>query len=527
MAVDQQNDVASKSHSYLEMEQLWALPDDLLGGTLRMREKGATYITQHEAEEQGDYDSLVDSAVLFGGYEKTLDDLTAKPFERPLSVNGADELSEFLGMLESDVDRTGKSLGTFAKELFREALHRGVTHVLVDFPKVPEGATLFDRRRIKARPVLIHVQAPRLLGVQTTFAEDGSEVLAQARIWEEATVPNGLYGEKVVQRVRVFTRETWEIHERVATETHPLTVVNSSGPESNPGPDLDEHPIAAGGYALIEQGTHSFGEVPLVSLYFKQSGPYQGRPVFEAVGHLNLAHYQSSARQRSFLDFARVGTVALFGFTEEDMATGITWGANRYIRTEKGPRDAEVKTVEHGGQAIAAGREDLDELKEEMQALGSAPLIKRSTTITATGEAREEGQGMSQAQSWVRELEKALVQCFEFAAKWLGEELPEKFGVDVFSDFGITTRSEKESDFLIGLCESGKLTVKTLLKELKRRGLFGEAFEVQEELDAIDEEGPALPDPAPGAEPPDPDPEPEDEPEPDPEPEPDDGLDAE
>lgn len=490
------NTVDSKSLAYQEMEDLWQLPDALLGGTLRMRREASRWLLPKEAEDSRDYISRVSMSYLFGGYERTLDELSSRPFEKPVSLQTQAKLPEFLAEIEEDVDRTRKNLTAFAKELFHEALHRGVTHVLVDFPRVRPGATLEDRRRLKARPILIHVQAPRLPGWRTEKLEDGSEVLSMVRIYEQETVPDGDYGDKIVERVRVFTRSTWEIHEREAVDADGLAAeagTDGAGPDPNPGPD-DADDLARDGYVLTDQGTHKFGEVPLLTLYFKRTGYMTGRPVFENVAQLNLAHFQSDSRQRSYLDFARIGAVALLGFTEEEVASGgFAWGVNRFLRTERGPQEADVKTVEHSGHAIEAGRNDLRDLEEQMQVLGTAPLVQRATAITATGEARDEDRGMSKAESWIRDLESFLEECYAYAARWLGVELPEDFAVDIFSDFGVTLRGAEESRLLLDLCLAGKLSSETLLREFKRRGVFADSFAADEELERIEEEGPALP----------------------------------
>lgn len=486
------NTIDSKSLAYREMEDLWELPDALLGGTLRMRKESTQWLPSKEAELPRDYSARVSMSYLFGGYERTLEELTSKPFEKPVSLQTEARLPEFLDAIEEDVDRSRKNLTAFAKELFFEALHRGVTHVLVDFPKVPTGASLELRRRLKARPVLIHVQAPRLLGWLTEKLPDGAEVLSMVRIYEQETVPDGPYGEKIVERIRVFTRTTWEIHERLAAVADDIESTDGTGPEPNPGPD-EENEISAGDFALAESGTHPFGEVPLLSLYFKRTGLMTGRPVFENVAQLNLAHFQSSSRQRSYLEFARIGTVALFGFTEDEMSAGVAWGVNRFIRTEKGPQEADVKAIEHSGHAIEAGRTDIRDLEEQMQVLGSAPLVQRATAITATGEARDEDRGMSKAEAWIRDLEQFLEECYAYAARWLGVELPEDFAVDIFSDFGVTLRGAEEARLLLDLADAGKISHETLLRELKRRGIFADAFAADEELERIEEEGPALP----------------------------------
>lgn len=487
------NSVQYRARAYREMETLWKLPDSLLGGTLRMRHEASEWIPAKESEDGAAYTSRVQMSYLYGGYQRVLEEMACKPFEKPVSVQTEAELGEFLDPLEENTDRQQTNLTGFAKEILHEALHRGLTHVLVDFPRMEADATLAQQRDAQARPYFIHVQPPRLLGWQTV-REGDAEVLSMVRVYEETTEALEPYGEQRVERIRVYTRKGWEVHERIhQDEASPTHVANyGPGPDPNPGPESRDTE-AGGGYKKVAEGTHSFGEVPLYTLYLNKTGYMQGRPVFENVAHLNLAHFQSTSRQRAYLDFARIGTVALLGFSEEDVANGVAWGINRFIRSSKGPQDAEVKTIEHSGAAIQAGREDLQDLEERMQIMGSAPLVQRATAITATGEARDEERGMSRAEAWIRDLERFLADCYEAAAKWLNTELPDDFAIDIFSDFGVTQRGAEEARLLFDMQAGGTITKETLLRELKRRGLFADAFDAGEELDRLEAEGPELP----------------------------------
>ena len=484
--------VEAKSRAYQEMEVLWELPDDLLGGELRMQAQAARWLPRREAEDPGDYLVRVGQSELFTAYEQTLEDLTSKPFEQPVAVRQADSLSEFLADIEDDVDGEGTNLSSFAKELYREALHRGLTHVLVDMPRVPPDATLEDRRRTNARPVFVHVEAPRLLGWQTERVGN-SRVLTQVRIYEETDEPDGTYGEKIIRRVRIYTRDGFEVW-RAEDEVHNLDTT-SAGPETNPGP---EDAIDTGGFDLEDSGTHTFGAVPLVTLYFKKSGFLQGRPVFENVARLNLAHFRSNSRQRDYLNFARVGTIGLLGFTEDEAKAGISWTHHRFIHHKNA--QSKIAPVTFPTEPLNAGVVDLERLEKAMQAFGKAPLIERSGRMTATGEKRDDDEGMSRAQAWVRDTERFLLRCYELAGEWMGEELPEGFGVDIFSDFGITEGTADDREWLGFLRQENLLSDLSTLQEVKRRGRLSDALDPEKELEAVEAEGPAPGEDGPGGE---------------------------
>ena len=75
------------------------------------------------------------------------------------------------------------------------------------------------------------------------------------------------------------------------------------------------------------------------------------------------------------------------------------------------------------------------------------------------------------------------------AATWVNQPIAdEDFAVDIFSDFSITTRGAEDLDRIIKMREGRHITHETMLKEVKRRGTLSEAFDVDEEIEALEAE---------------------------------------
>ena len=140
-----------------------------------------------------------------------------------------------------------------------------------------------------------------------------------------------------------------------------------------------------------------------------------------------------------------------------------------------------------------------NELREEMQQLGMAPMLKVQGGQTATGEAIDEVRSQSQAQSWVESLEWLLFESYRMAARWESpqvaedELLPEQFDVSVFRDFGLVARSQQDLATLDAARSRRDISLETYLGELKKRAVLGEDVDIDEELQRLDAEGPALP----------------------------------
>jgi hypothetical protein len=174
----------------------------------------------------------------------------------------------------------------------------------------------------------------------------------------------------------------------------------------------------------------------------------------------------------------------------EDQIKEITIGAYRVVCV--GSPDAWFKFCEHSGNALGAGRDELQRIEERMRVLAAEPLVERSGVPTATGRVIDEVKNQSSAQAWVRGLENALVDAFDMAATWAKVELPSGFAVSIFSDFNLAIKSADDLKVLSADAARGGLDKETYLREIKRRGLLAEATDIDEVLERIESEGAAL-----------------------------------
>jgi len=123
----------------------------------------------------------------------------------------------------------------------------------------------------------------------------------------------------------------------------------------------------------------------------------------------------------------------------------------------------------------------VQKIEDQMAALGMQPLLITVGPETATGKAIDEIRAQSEAQAWAEGLEWALYKGYELAAQWLGVALPEDFDVTVFRDFGIVMRTMTDLQMLQADATAGRITVERYLLEAKRRGLYGDDLDPQEE----------------------------------------------
>jgi len=448
--------------AYNTMAVNWCLIDDLNSGTSAMQANCLTYLPKFPKEEDGNYNIRVANSTLFGGYADTVKSISSKPFSKPVTIQG--ELPEPLNNIEDDTNGQKMSLQQLAKDLLTDFVNRGVSHILVDYPLTlsEEGTTpnLKQERENGYKPSLIRISPDQLIGWRVEKDFTGRPELTQIRIKETQTEPDGEWGEKSVEYVRVIGKYNWQLYHKIEDE-----------------------------YFILEEGVNSLGKVPLITAYANQTGFMTAEPPLKELAEVNLTHYRSDSDQRNILHIARTITLFLRGFSDDDAAK-IALGPNQLISTSNPESDA--KFVEHTGAAIDAGSKDVEKLEERMMILGLQPFLRKMGNQTATGQSIDESRANSDIQAWVMSLEDMLYKAYKLSGEWINTELPEDFKVDIFNDFALWVRAAEDIGNLIKVKQAGEISRTTFLREVKRRGLLSETVDINEEIERIESEGPAL-----------------------------------
>ena len=467
---EQQDQVDAIGPAYQRQMKAWQLIEDLMGGTAAMRRAEQRWLPREPLESSREYEARLARTMLYNGLADAIQRVVSKPFTRPAAING--DLPERTAELEDDVDGTGRTFTSFAREWFDSGVRYGMSHCLVDFTR-REGEEVPNAAEDTGRAKLIIVDPPRLLG----FRADGDK-LTEVRILEVRDEPSGTYTSRETKFVRVYRETEWELWRQDGKK-----------------------------WSMFDSGSHSFGAVPLVTFYTTPIAYLESKPPFEDLAWVNIAHWQSFSDQRHILRFARFGLLFAKGFGEDDLdpegtggnehlddegrntsgaRSGIAVGPNKLITADS--KDADLKYVEHSGAAIGAGEKDLERLEERMEVLGLQPMIRRTGGTTATARAIDEAKTTNDVQAWIRECEGGLRQVLDFAAQWYGEEVSDDTVVDIFNEFGISLTREVDAKTLLQLEAMGSITKKTMLLELKRRGVLSDELDIDAELENLEPE---------------------------------------
>ena len=411
------------------------LIEDLLEGTYGMRKKHRRYLPQEPRELDESYDSRLARSVC-PPYLVRLERLLAGMLTRkPVRlVDTSDTITEQL----FDVDLNGNDLNVWTYESARKMVRYGHVGTLVDAPA--DGG----------RPYWVTYTPRQILGWRTE-AKEGKQELTMLRLQEVASVPDGLYGEKLVQQVRVLTPGEYEIHQK------------------------DEK----GDFRVVDEGRTSLSSIPFSIAYANRIGFMESRPPLEDIAELNLKTYQIQSDLDNQLHISAVPMLAFYGFPSS--AEEVSAGPGEAIAF---PADGRAEYIEPGGTSFEYQFKRLEALAMQINELGlSAVLGQKLTAETAEAKRINRSQGDSTMMVIAQNMQDMIDNCLQFHAQYLGQN--EAAGSSrVNRDFMGTRLDPQEINSLLQLYTAGTITQETLLQQLSDGEVLGDDFDVEEELDA-------------------------------------------
>lgn len=444
--------VRSESEAVSAMSVQWPMILALMSGTSAMRQGGTKYLPQWPNEQSESYASRLATATLYPAFARTVEVMASKPFSKPVAIDEGTppRIVEWI----ENVDLSGRSLHSFAADVMQDCISYGLSGVLVDYPQASQVRTRADEMVTGVRPYFAHYKPQSILGWKSQ-KRNGHETLTQLRLLETVEEDDGEFGTKQVEQVRVLEPGTWAIYRK-------------------PGDS----------WIVYEEGTTTLSEIPFVFFYGIRKGFGIGHAPLMELAFQNIEHWQSLSDQQTILHVARVPILTVIG---ADSDSQITVGASSAVKL---PIGADMRFVEHSGQAIEAGRKSLLDLEERMRQTGAELLVLKPGDITATQVTSENEANRCTLQKIVEVFEDGLDQCLEYMADWVGEA--DGGSISLFTDFGASTLGEASAELLLKANQSGKLSDETMFDEWKRRGIISPENDWQDEQERIQEQGPAL-----------------------------------
>lgn len=428
------------NQAWQNQEPHWILIEDLIGGTYEIRRRHRRYLPQEPREQAESYDNRLARSVVPPYYQRLERMLAGMLTRKPVQLKDVeDTIREQL----FDVDLQGNDLNVWTYETARKMIRYGHVGVLVDAPADGQGRVYWCS------------YTPReILGWRTEMI-DGQQQLVQLRLQESVIVPDGEYGEKTVEQIRLLTPGAYQLHRK--------------GDQGN--------------FELYDEGTTSLNRIPFAVAYANRVGVMESRPPLEDIAELNLKVYQAQSDLDNQLHISAVPMLAFFGFPSS--AEEVSAGPGEAIAF---PAEGRAEYIAPPSNAFDAQFRRLDQLAQQINELGlSAVLGQKLSAETAEAKRIDRSQGDSTMMVIAQQMQDTIDNCLSYHAQYLN--IAQAGSSYVNRDFLGARLEPQEISALLQLYTAGTITQETLLTNLAQGEVLGDDFEVEEELMATQQGG--------------------------------------
>ena len=428
--------VESPNTAYINMEPHWLLIEALLQGTYGIRKGHRKYLPQEPRELDEAYDNRLMRSTLAPYYVRLERMLAGMLTRKPVRL---EDVSDVVTEQLFDVDLQGNDLNVWTYETARKCIRYGHVGVLVDAPKAGQNG----------RPYWSQYAPPDILGWRSEIAS-GKQQLTMVRLMEKITVPDGLYGEKQVEQVRVLTPGAFEIHRK------------------------DDK----GEFRLVDEGRTSLSEIPFAVAYSNRVGVLESRPPLADIAELNLKAYQVQSDLDNQLHISAVPMLAIYGFPQS--AEEISAGPGEALSL---PTEARSEYIEPSGNSYSAQFQRLEQIAQQINELGLAAVLgQKLSAETAEAKRIDRSQGDSTMMVIAQQMQDLIDNCLTFHAQYMQQAQAGSSFIN--RDFLATRLEPQEIQALLQLYTAGTITQETLLNQLSAGEVLGDEFDVEEEVEA-------------------------------------------
>ena len=440
LAQRQVTQIYDPNGSWYAQEPHWILIEDLLSGTYGMRRKHRRYLPQEPRELDESYDNRLARSVCPPYYQRLERMLAGMLTRKPVRLEDtSDTITEQL----FDVDTQGNDLNVWTYETARKMVRYGHVGTLVDAPQ--DGGS----------PYWVTYTPRQILGWRSEL-KDGRQALTMLRLSENVIVPDGDYGEKAVQQIRLLTPGAYQLHRKGDN----------------------------GEFRIVDEGTTSLSDIPFSVAYSNRFGYLESRPPLADIAELNLKMYQVQSDLDNQLHISAVPMLAFFGFPSA--VEEVSAGPGEAIAF---PAEGKAEYIEPKGTSFEYQFKRLEQIALQINELGlSTVLGQKLSAETAEAKRIDRSQGDSTMMVIAQNMQDMIDNCLRYHAQYLGQETAAGSSY-VNRDFVGVRFEPKEIYALLQLYTAGTITQETLLRQLSDGEVLGDDFNVDEELEATSNAG--------------------------------------
>ena len=410
----------TRTRAVLDMMKSWEIMKAVSEGTDYLRQNSEAFLPLEPREDYDAYLARVNRAVFSPFTQRLIRAATGLVLRKPITLTGDPYWTE---MFKMDVDGCKSDLDEYARRILMCSLTYGQSHILVDYPAPSGAVSLAEERAQDRRPYWIEVDPTNLYGWRLD-RESNYGNLIQVRLAEKAVLPDGQFGEKVFDQIRVIEPGRYRVFRKKEQIEEMYDVADNSvtGDFEMGSADKD--------YKQVESGNFSLGEIPLVTIYSGKTDNLVSKPPLLDIAYLNLAHFQRQADLIHSLHVASQPMLVMEGY--DDQTKDLAISVNYAMATQPGNK---VYYVEPASSAFDAQSAEIKELQMQMATLGISTLSQQKFVAESADARRLDRVDTNSMLAMVSmELEQKLQKAFNLSAEYVGIEPPE---VKISRDFDI------------------------------------------------------------------------------------------
>jgi len=410
----------TRTRAVLDMMKGWEIMKAVTEGTEYLRKNSEAFLPLEPREDYTAYMARVNRAVFSPFTQRLIRAATGLVLRKPISLTGDPYWTE---MFKMDVDGCKSDLDEYARRILMCSLTYGQSHILVDYPAPSGAVSLAEERAQDRRPYWIEVDPNNLYGWRLD-RESNYGNLVQVRLAEKAVLPDGDFGEKVFEQIRVIEPGKYRVFRKIDQIDEMYDLADNSYAGEFDAQTTGEE------YKEVESGEFSLGEIPLVTIYSGKTENLVSKPPLLDIAYLNLAHFQRQADLIHSLHVASQPMLVMEGY--DDQTKDLAISVNYAMATQPGNK---IYYVEPASSAFDAQSAEIKELQMQMATLGISTLSQQKFVAESADARRLDRVDTNSMLAMVSmELEQKLQKAFNLSAEYVGIEPPE---VKISRDFDI------------------------------------------------------------------------------------------
>ena len=305
----------------------------------------------------------------------------------------------------------------------------------------------------KPKPYLTCINAQQVRGWRTV-GNRSQAPLTQVRYHEVVSIPEGQFGEELVEQICVLTPIGYQRWRKQSPRVQ-----------------------ANAGWEMVEEGTHTAGEIPFVTVYSNRLATLYSKPPLEEVAHLSVAYAQRFTDYMNSLHVGSMPMLTLKGFDPDIGQESLGLSVNKAILL---PPDGEASIVSPPSDSYQEQLRCLTTLEEQISSLGISALAKQNITNTAAESKRLDRIDSDSIMSIIsQDLERAVGDILRIAGKYVGKEPPK---VTIPKDYENRLLDGNQITAMLQLQMQNQISQSTLLRILKEGEVIPPYVDVDDEI---------------------------------------------